>query len=182
MQRDFWGKQKKKRVSQLEKWLQKHDKDTLADRLARLNTVKNAMASPSGYVLSSPDSVFLFNDARDCFINGQFAACIIVCQSLLEHRFKGLYRMAGDDNIINISFKNLINKIIDDKILPDFLASKLNNLRIKRNPLVHMSDDPLGYYFRKSGEKKKNPDEILEQDAKETFLLTFEIFNGIPFA
>jgi len=90
--------------------------------------------------------------------------------------------MAGNDNIISMSFKNLIKKVMDDKILPDFLASKLDELRIKRNPLVHMSDDHLGYYFRKSGEKKKNPEEILEQDAKEAFLLTFEIFNGIPFA
>ena len=182
MQRDFWGKQKKERVSQLEKWLQKYDKDTLADRLARLHTVKNAMASPSGYGLSSPDSIFLFNDARDCFINGQFAACIIVCQALLEHRFKGMYHMAGQDNVVRWGFKRLIKHVLADTILPDFLISKLEELRVKRNPLVHMTDDPLACYWRRALSQSTTAEKLLEQDAKESFLLTFEIFNGIPFA
>ena len=182
MQRDFWGKTKREKVIQLQKSLQKYDKHTLADRLVRLDIVKNAMTSPSGYAFSSPDAIFLYHDARNCYINGQFAACIIVCQALLEHRFKGMYHLAGNDKITSLSFKNRIKKVMDDKVLPDYLSNKLNELRIKRNPLIHMSKDAFGYYFRKSGEKKKNPEEILEQDAKEAFLLTFEILNGIPFA
>ncbi len=181
MQNDFWGKPKKETVSTLERGLRRYDADSFADRLRRLRLVATAETSPVGYLLHYPNAKFLFDDAKNCFIFGQFGACIMVCQSLLEHHLKGMYRMAGKRNVIRFGFKRLIEHILADRMLPDFLAQKLDELRGKRNPLVHTEHDMLGSYMRRALALNTTPEELLEQDAKEAILLTFEILNRCPF-
>ena len=181
MQRDFWGRQKKEKKDKFEIELNRYDNISFTDRLKRLRIISDVVTSPSGYLLPSAESFFLFEDAKNCYINGQFAACILVCQSLLEHHLKVLYRAAGKNNITRIGFKKLLGYVITDKILPEFVTLKLEGLRKKRNPLVHMAEDPLGYYWKKALELNCKVEDLLEQDAKDAILLTFEIINRRPF-
>jgi len=81
-----------------------------------------------------------------------------------------------------MGLKKLIKQALSDKILPDFLALKLEELREKRNPLVHMQDDELGYYWKKALSQDTTAEVLLEQDAKDAILLTFEIINRRPFS
>ena len=181
MQRDFWGKQRKERIGRLESGLRHYDAESFPDRHRRLRILAEAVASPVGYLLHSVESYFIFEDAKNCFIHGQFAACILVCQALLEHHLKGTYRMAGKDDMARLGFKSLIKHALSDGILPDFVASKLDELRKKRNPLVHAQEEILGSYMPRALALNATPEEILEQDAKDAILLTFEILNRRPF-
>ncbi len=180
MQKDFWGKPKKEKVIAWERGLHQYDTESFPDRLRRLRLLAKVMTSPIGYLLHYPESKFLFEDAKNCFVFGQFAACILVCHALLEHHLKGIYRMAGKDDTARLGFKRLIDRVLKDSVLPDFLALKLDELRRKRNPLVHMQDDILGS-VRRASELNITPEELLEQDAEEATLLTFEILNRHPF-
>ena len=180
MQRDFWGEPKEERVSTWEKGLRRFDTESFPDKLRRLRLLAKAMTSPTGYLLHYPESKFLFEDAKNCFILGQFAACILVCHASLEYHLKGTYRMAGKSDIARLGFKRLIDRALQDNILPDFLALKLDELRRKRNPLVHMQDDILSY-VRRASDLNITPEKLLEQDAEEAILLMFEILNRHPF-
>ena len=181
MQKDFWGKLKKEKQDKWERELKRYDAESFPDRLRRLHLIAEVMTSPVGYLLHSTESAFLFEDAKNCFIFGQFSACILVCQALLEHQLKGIYRMAGKDNMIRMGFKRLIKHALEDRILPDFIISKLDELRSKRNPLVHPQEEVLGSYAPRASALNVTPEELLEQDAKEAILLTFEILNRRPF-
>jgi len=181
MQRDLWGKPKKEGVDRWERGLKRYDAESFPDRLRRLRLVARAETSPVGYILSYPNTKFLFDDAKNCFIFGQFAACILVCQSLLEHHLKEVYRISGKDNVTRFGFKRLTQRVLADGILPDFLAQKLDDLRKKRNPLVHTEHDMLGSHMHRALALNITPEELLEQEATDAFLLTFEILNRRPF-
>jgi hypothetical protein len=181
MQRDLWGKPKREKADKWERGLKHYDAVSFPDRLRRLRIVASAETSPIGYILSYPNTKFLFDDAKNCFIFGQFAACILVCQSLLEHHLKEMYRMSGNDNVIRLGFKRLIQRALADRVLPEFLAQKLDDLRKRRNPLVHTEPDALGSHIRKAVELNITSEELLEQEATDAFMLTFEILNRCPF-
>ena len=181
MQRDFWGKPKKEKVNHWERGLKRYDAESFPDRLRRLRLVARAETSPVGYILSYPNAKFLFDDAKNCLIFGQFAACILVCQSLLEHHLKDTYRMSRKDDVIRFGFKRLIQRALTDGILPYFLAQKLDDLRKKRNPLVHTEHDALESHMRRALTLNITPEELLEQEAMDAFMLTFEILNRRPF-
>jgi hypothetical protein len=185
MQRDFWGETKKERVDQWERGLKRYDADSLPDRLRRLRIISEVMTSRDGYLLYSEESLYLFYDAKNCFIFGQFAACILVCQALLEHQLSSLYTFAGKRKIARLGFKALIEHTLTDGILPEFVVSKLEDLRKKRNPLVHFKDyfqrDSKDSLLFQSAKMGTTPDELLEQQAKDAILVTFEILNRYPF-
>jgi len=181
MQKDFWGKTKRNKAESWENGLRQYDASSFSDRLKRLRLLAEAMASPNGYLFHGLESVLLFEDAKNCFVFGQFAACILVCQALLEHHLKGPYRMAGKDSVVQMSFKKFIEYALADNTLPDFLISKLDELRKKRNPLVHPSKDALDSYIPKALPLNTTPEELLEQDAKDAILLTFEVLHRRPF-
>ena len=181
MQKDFWGEPKREKKDKWESELQQYDSASFPDRLRRLRLIAEVMTSPAGYLLHSQESAFLFEDAKNCFIFDQFSACILVCQALLEHQLKGIYCMAGKDNLISMGFKRLIKHALEDRILPDFIISKLDELRSKRNPLVHPQEEVLGSYAPRALALNVTPEELLEQDAKEAVLVTFEILNRHPF-
>lgn len=181
MERDFWGKLKARKLDNLERGLKRYDAVSFPDRLKRLRIMAKVVSSPSGYLLNSIDCGFLFADAKNCFISGQFAACILVCQALLEHHLKGMYR-TQDSHTTRTNFQQLIEQTLADQVLPEFLTLKLNELRRNRNPLVHMSHDTMGFYARRAIKENTSPEELLEQDAKDAILLTFEILNRLPFS
>jgi hypothetical protein len=185
MQRDFWGKLKEESEDQWERELKRYDADSFPDRLRRLRLISEIMTSRNGYLLYSEESLYLFEDAKNCFIFGHFAACILVCQELLEHQLSSLYTFAGNRKLAKAGFQKLIEHTLADKVLPEFVVNKLEDLRQKRNPLVHFTDyfqrDPKKSLVLQSVEMNTTPDRILEQQAKDAILVTFEIFNRSPF-
>ena len=185
MQKDFWGKPKKEKQDKWERGLKRYDAESFPDRLRRLRLITEVMTSPNGYLLYSEESLYLFNDAKNCFIFGQFAACILICQALLEHQLSSLYFFAGKRKIAKLGFKELLEHTLTDGILPEFIVSKLDDLRQKRNPLVHFRDyfqrDPNKSLVLQSVKMNITPDKLLEQQAKDAILVTFEILNRHPF-
>ncbi len=172
----------KKRADSLEIGLKKYDTTSFNERLERLRFIAQVMSNADGYFLFSRECVYLFEDLKNCFIFGQFAACILLCQSIIEHHIVGLYRNAGKDNTSRLPFKNLTEQALIDGIIHEpFIVAQLEELRKRRNPLVHASEKPLGTYDNRALKSGIKQELLLQKDAEEAMQLTFDLLKRYKF-
>jgi hypothetical protein len=149
---------------------------------------------------------YLFEEARYCFVYGQFVASILLSLAFIEHTLAGLFyqlpnnalgkigvsqsrlQRAGIFDLINWALK--FNWISED----DFRF--IDYIREIRNPLVHprppspiredsdieKSDELLKDWWKekielRSLEEDKHPYNIIEDDARKSLLIAFRVLE-----
>jgi hypothetical protein len=77
------------------------------------------------------------DELRSSFLNGNYMATILCCQTFIEHSLAGGYALNGQDALVEIGFRNLIDRSLADGRLSAGLATSLHDLREMRNPYIH---------------------------------------------
>jgi hypothetical protein len=80
-----------------DEWLSREDKIAYEDRLARLEWAARNMP-PVDHLLFRGGliSKYLFEEARYCFVYGQFLATVILGMAFIEHTLAGSAQAFGD--------------------------------------------------------------------------------------
>jgi hypothetical protein len=156
-------------MSQPENWLIQEDTICFADRAARLDWIAEIM--PPAKYLTFPGGFmakYRFEEARYCFVYGQFLAVIVLGLAFLEKTLASWFFMAGRNDLERASISRLLREARNEVWLMEDEYEKLERIRLARNPVAHfrapLAEDSIE--FRALG-KDDHPYSVIEQDARD---------------
>ena len=165
-------------------WLEQEDAASRPTRISRLAFVANEygpprhLLIPGGFV-----PAHAFEEARWCYVNGQFIGCVLLCQVILEHILAGQFYLMGKDRIAESGFKNLCTKAEKELFISAEERQLFDSLRVKRNPYVHPRGmDRTDRIERRMMLEESGMDEILDKDARLAIGTVFRLLKRYPFA
>jgi hypothetical protein len=172
---DLFGHRPKRRRSRIESALLASDRETLADRLARCHIVRKLIPKGYGYMLP-PESAFVFEEARCCFIDGTFVATILLCQAFIEHTLQSYFAGRCDGHLATAGLAKMSRHLRRHNLLHEFLLGKIDKLREIRNSFMHLQPrESPNRITRRSVERIQEPHKLLSQDAEFALALMYEV-------
>lgn len=174
-EKDLFGRKIRPRKTRTELYLLKFDRETFPGRLDRLIWIKKVFPKGSG-MLASPETVYIFEEIKMTFLNGQYISTIILVSSFLEHWLGGILRGKGYMIESQGGLKSIIECMRDNSILHEFLLDKADRIRAIRNPFVHLKGfDHDERIIHRAIKKQTDPFVLLEADARESVILAYQI-------
>lgn len=127
-------------------------------------------------------SRLLFNEALECFVGGQFIACIVVGFSFIERSIAGRLSHIGENSAAKGDSRELLDAAQQRKWITKEEQEKLDELRWLRNPIVHFK----GHLTENRPEiratrDKKTIQQMLEADAKEILEASIHMLTKTAF-
>ncbi len=151
-----------------EEWLTREDSICRDDRLARLDWLARKMTHtdyltfPGGLI-----SKYLFEEARYCFVYGQFLAVIVLGLSYIEHTLAALFYRAGRNDLERATISTLLQEARNNGWVTQAEFDKLQRAREVRNPVTHfrrpLHDETVEY---RAVTQDELPYTIVEEDAR----------------
>lgn len=172
------------RAVTVDEWLLAEDDASRSSRSARLAFVVQASGPPSDMLIPGGFvPVRALEETKWCYINGQFLACIVLCQAILEHVLAGQFSLMGKDSLIKKGFERLCDEALANHLISCSEHRALANLRLLRNPYVHPKriNDPTRLERRMMTEKRSQED-IIEGDARQALLAVLRLMTRYPFS
>lgn len=171
---------KKPSRSKYEKALLRYDEETFPDRLERLQYLNKIY--PKGLAFGSDaETVFVFDEAKMSFINGEFISTILLTQAFVERWLQQYFDSKGQKKLGKEGLKKMTEYARANDLVPQFILGKIDEMRVKRNPFVHLKhfdhEHTLNQRMMKSirNENAKTYYEIMLEDAKEAISLMYTI-------
>ena len=152
-----------------EEWLHHEDQTCRQDRLARLRWMSSI--APSSEIWLFPGShlsVYLFEEARYCFVYGQFLAAIILGMAYIERSLAAWLYASGRNDLKRATFRKLLEEAQAVGWLTTPEHAALERVRQLRNPLAHFR--AFGHpetVERRAIDESVNAYELIERDARE---------------
>ncbi len=164
---------------QAQQWLYREDSICREDRLARLRWLAGLM--PLAEHLSFPGgwiAKHLFEEARYCYVYGQFMAAIVLGMAYIEHTIAALFYGAGRSNLERAKISDLLREAVDHGYLNHAEFDKLDSARKWRN-LIHHFRRPYskGTIIYQSIIRNEMPYSILEEDARYVMRAVFRLLS-----
>lgn len=162
-----------------EEWLAREDMLMHKDRLDRLNWLDNKTSSIGYWTFSGGViSKYLFEEAKYCFVYGQFLATIVLGMAYIEHALAAIFYAAGRNDIERASISILLQEAVKYGLITQTEFDNLNHARNIRNPITHfrkpLDDDTLEYRALKENEFEYT---IIEEDARHIMEVIFHLLD-----
>ncbi len=151
------------------------DEDSRLDRAKRIDWASSLYQSP-GLVSGEVIPMSMLEEARICFVNGQYLATVLCATSVVEHLL-----VAELEALSEISGKPTLGSSIciaeKSQMYSAEIISSLRELNNFRNPLAHRRDvDDPSTLVNRYIERKIHPDSLKEQDARRSLEVMYQFF------
>ena len=135
-----------------------------------------------GTMLFGMASGAALGEARSSFVNGNYVATILLCQSIAEHALAGALHMGTDAFPSKITFGETLERCEAQGLIRTTDVKNFKKLANLRNPLSHYrsGSDP-AELMRRSMAVGETADELLRRDAHFAIALIIELLSGAPF-
>ena len=160
-------------------WLEREDSVCREGRIARLNWLA-PLAPEAKYWLFSGGLLAknLFEEARYCFVYGQFLAAIILAMAYIEHTLASLLYAIGRSDLERANISALLIEAVNLGWLDQEEVEKLDRLRIMRNSLTHFRrPGHQGTVEFRSVSEGDIPYTIVEEDARSVMQAAFHVLT-----
>ncbi len=162
-----------------EGWLSREDNLCREDRLARLNWL--AARTPNAEYLVFPGGLMskhLFEEARYCFVYGQFLATVVLGLSYIEHTLAGLFYASGRNDLERASISALLKEAMKCGWVNQTEYENLERARKARNPITHfrkpLHGDTIEY---RAVIENELPYMIIEEDAQHVIEIVLHLLG-----
>lgn len=159
--------------------------DELPGRITRLRYLGDqagTLGSAGTMIVGGSPAYNAFTEARSSFVNGNFAATIILCQAMAENLLAAAIQLDGDSVPNRVSFAETLRLCEGKGYLNGHDSAELKKLANLRNPLAHYRTlDDASHVDRRSMTEKVHFLEILERDAFFAIALIMHILGKQPF-
>lgn len=175
VQKDLLGKPIKHRRPKYEAALERHELQNIPERAERIRWLSTVIPKDSGYMMPL-ESMRVFQEAKDCFVYGQFVATLVLAASFMEHWLGGIITAAGQSKVASQGLKAIAAHCRESNVIPATLCDKVDALRLSRNPFVHLKpfDHPHNLGQRMLA-RRMHPDSILEADARDALVAMYSV-------
>ncbi|PZV34904.1 hypothetical protein [Mesorhizobium kowhaii] len=121
-------------------------------------------------------------EARSSFVHGNFAATILLCQSLAENTLAGFLHVAGEDLPPKVGFHETLRRSSANGFLSSGEVTDLKRLADLRNPLSHFRNvnDP-DNLVRRSVTGGELAEDVLAHDAHFAIATAIRLMSKAPF-
>ena len=166
------------------KWLDNEDKQCRDDRIKRLKwTKKKYPRIEISLFYGGLKSRYLFEEARYCFVYGQYIASTLLSLSYIENELASFLYASGENDIKGKRVVDLLKAARENKLISQSEFDVLDKVRKIRNPLTHfrkpVDKDTIEY---RSVMNYRHPYEIIEEDAKIALRANFRIMTKFAVA
>lgn len=160
-------------------WLSNEDRCNFDDRVARLDWLAKEM--PKGEHVAFHAGLvgkYLFEEAKYCFVYGQYLATIMLGFSFIERTIAALFYESGRNDLQRASARTLLQEAHGSGWLPDTDFERLNEARERRNPIVHfrppLEEDTIEYRMISENELAY---EVIEADARAVMIAVMRLLS-----
>lgn len=185
MQGELFKKKKNggKSKGRLESSLIKYDKKTLAERKERMEYLNKIFPKHLAFA-ADPATVYIFDECKMTFINGEFISTVLLSQAFIERWLQMHYTTLGHATTASKGLKAIINHAARNDTIHHFLLPKIDELRKVRNPFVHLKEVEHDYNLTQRILKKIEAGGaateyfvLLESDARSAITLMYAILQ-----
>ena len=173
--------------AELREWISKDFNASFGHRIRRLEHVIKEFGQEEGICLfhGGDLSKALFEEARWCFVNGQFIGCLLLCQCFLEQSLSSLLGAAGpscgveDKGLEQAGFYDLVEKAREVHLISDSEANNLHWIRKARVQYVHPKP-PWSRKFHawRCLKEGRASAQVIESDAKRAITVVLRLTQG----
>jgi hypothetical protein len=160
--------------------------DDLPERVRRfryLTDLSGALGQGGTMIFGGTPAYAAFSEARSSFVNGNFVATIVLCQSLVESLLAAfLHAGIMDELPPRIAFDETLKRCHSQGILSDTDVVDLKKLATLRNPLTHFRHlEDKQHPDRRAMEEQSSGADILRKDAYFAVGLAVRMLAKPPF-
>ena len=152
------------------------DEATREARAERLMWVSQHIPNISGFI-APIEATVLMEEARQCFVGGQFAATLVLSASFIEHKL--IDELRSKDLIKESpTFAQAIELAKANQLFNPDLLARTDRIRQVRNPFAHRKPD--GHEHSLSTRllaHRIHPQTVLESDAASAVQAMYEYFS-----
>jgi hypothetical protein len=151
-----------------EQWLHTEDRVCFEQRVARLEWLTSQ--APRGEIWAFPGGWLdrqLFEQARYCFVYGQFLGTAILGFAYVERTLASMFYASGRNNLQRATSEKLFREALAEGWLDEQEFEIVDKVRRLRNPLVHFHK-PLHDDLPESRamQEERGPYDVIESDAR----------------
>lgn len=175
MKNDLFGQPVRKRKPQLQSVLERLDRESMQARLGRAQRVQAIFPKDYSFLMSF-EAVYVFDEAKMAFMNGQFVSTILLAVAFSELWLGRFLRSKGFEKEARSGLKAIAARLRQHGLVQEFILGKVDRLREIRNPFVHLK--PPGHPHRitqRAITQGRDPDRILRRDAEEMLSVMYQI-------
>lgn len=171
-------------------WLQNEDEISRESKAKRLQHLAKEFGNANGWqgfyggILTKD----FFEEARWCYANGQFIACVVLCQCFLEQSLQSLLSAGAPNYSVNYKwlekagFFQLMEKAYEENIIARNEYKDFNLIRKMRIQYVHPKPVFSNKTFdRRVIEENKSHWDLYEKDAKQAINIVSKLIQRSPF-
>jgi alpha-amylase/alpha-mannosidase (GH57 family) len=160
-----------------EGWLDNEDEQCRDGRLSRLKWIIEEYPNIEiSLFYGAPKSHYLFEEARYCFVYGQYIASIMLSLSYIENSLASAFYASGRNNLQRVSMVSLLEEAKEKGLISESEFDVFNKVREIRNPITHfrkpVDKEAIEYMAVKGA---RHPYEVLEEDAKAALKAAFRM-------
>jgi len=166
-------------MNKFEAWLGNEDEVNFGDRLERLKWLGSIAPENNAWLFHGGlITKYLFEEARYCFVYGQYLATIILGISFIEYTLAALFYASGRNDLERANITKLLDEARDSLWISDEEFADLDHARKIRNPIVHFRSpsgkETLEY---RSVLEDEHPYMLLENDATNVMKTVFHLLG-----
>lgn len=160
-----------------EGWLDNEDKQCRDERLKRLKWILSEYPNIEISLFHGGlKSHYLFEEARYCFVYGQYISTIMLSLSFIENTFASVFYASGRNDLQRASVNKLLEKAKEKGLISVSEFAVFDKVREIRNPITHfrkpMDKETVEY---RAAENDRHPYELLKDEAKTALKAVFRI-------
>lgn len=121
----------------LTRWLKDEDSKCYEDRLFRLKFLAEQTPTGSYWSFDGLTGKYLFEEARYCFVYGQFLATILLGIAYLETALAASFYASGRNDLQRAPFSELLNEALSVGLISTDEHQEMNRVRNERNAYGH---------------------------------------------
>ncbi len=162
-----------------EEWLGNEDRRCWDDRLQRLKWVLEEYPNIDITLFQGGiKSYYLFEEARYCFVYGQYIASTILSLSYIENTLGSFFYATGRNDLKRARIADLFKEAQKEGLISEREFIVFDKVRKIRNPITHFRK-PLDRetFEYKALESDRHPYEVLEEDAKVALKANFRMME-----
>ncbi len=162
----------------LAKWLIDEDDTCYEDRLFRLKLLAERTPTGNYWSFDGLAGKHLFEEARYCFVYGQFLATVLLGIAYLETALAASFYASGRNDLQTASFSKLLNEALSVGLISIDEYQEMDRVRNERNAYGHYRR-PLHEELIESRALKGDelPYDIIERDATAVMRLLLRIIG-----
>lgn len=172
-------------TNEFETYLNEEDSLSLRYRAERLKFLVEKFGEPR-YMALPQMAYFYIEEAKLCYLNGTFVACVLIVQAALEDILRNFCFIVPHGYKSKKSrFEDIINDVLEKGGISKEEAESIHEVRKLRNPYAHTKGmmHPRSFLRRiQKSNFKKDEWDLMKGDAEKAIICLFNFIERFPFS